>query len=154
MRTKRSPVISGTNPGGDLTLMTVVQRFPTEESAWNYFESLCWPNIPMFPYCGNREAGRVYKVVTNSDKKIRAGLYKCAECEQGFPVTVGNVMEDTHLPLKKWPIAFYMMCGSNTQASALQLEIGSYAPLNSYPSHPLCAQGCRPSQSAQGHRGR
>ncbi len=39
-------------------------------------------------------------------------------------------MEDTHLPLNKWLIAFYMMCASKTQVSALQLqrqlEIGSY----------------------------
>ena len=39
-------------------------------------------------------------------------------------------MEDTHIPLNKWLIGFYMMCASKTQVSALQLkrqlEIGSY----------------------------
>lgn len=73
---------------------------------------------------------RIYRVAPNPQKKIRAGLYKCAECREGFTVTVGTVMEDSHLPLNKWLIAFYMMCASKTQVSALQLqrqlEIGSY----------------------------
>jgi hypothetical protein len=57
-------------------------------------------------------------------------MYKCAECEELFTVTIGTVMEDTHIPLNKWLIAFYMMCASKTQISALQLqrqlELGSY----------------------------
>ncbi len=130
MAKQSNPLPSGKNPTGDLTLMTVMQRFSTEEAARDYFESLRWPNGPVCAHCGNAEAGRVYKVTANPGKKIRAGLYKCAECEQGFTVTVGTVMEDTHLPLNKWLIAFYMMCASRTQISALQLqrqlEIGSY----------------------------
>lgn len=38
--------------------------------------------------------------------------------------------EDSHIPLNKWLIGFYMMCARKTQVSALQLqrqlEIGSY----------------------------
>ena len=73
---------------------------------------------------------RIYRVTPNPEKKIRAGLYKCAECLNGFTVTVGTVCEDSHIPLNKWLIGFYMMCASKTQVSALQLqrqlEIGSY----------------------------
>ncbi|MGH6847788.1 MAG: IS1595 family transposase [Methylocella sp.] len=107
-----------------------MQRFSTEEAAREYFESLRWPNGPVCPHCGNADQERVYKVTPNHEKKIRAGLYKCAECLQGFTVTVGTVCEDSHIPLNKWLIGFYMMCASKTQVSALQLqrqlEIGSY----------------------------
>lgn len=130
MSSRRTSLPSGKNPQGDLTLMTVMQRFSIEEAARDYFEASRWPNGPVCPHCGNAEAGRVYKVTANPGKKIRVGLYKCAACEQTFTVTVGTVMEDTHLPLNKWLIAFYMMCASKTQVSALQLkrqlEIGSY----------------------------
>ncbi len=130
MSSGQTSIPSGKNPQGDLTLMTVMQRFSTEEAARDYFEALRWPHGPICPHCGNADAGRVYKVTANKGKKIRVGLYKCAECEQTFTVTVGTVMEDTHLPLNKWLIAFYMMCASKTQVSALQLqrqlEIGSY----------------------------
>jgi transposase-like protein len=125
-----SPKKSTKNPSDDLTLMQIMQRFATEESARSYFEKLRWPNGPVCPHCGNCDHERVYKVTANADKKIRAGLYKCAECKEAFTVTIGTVMEDSHIPLNKWLIAFYIICASKTQVSALQLqrqlEIGSY----------------------------
>jgi len=114
----------------ELTLLQIAKRYSTEESARKYFESLRWPSDPFCPHCGNADSERIYKVTANRTKKIRPGLYKCAECSETFTVTVGTVMEDTHIPLNKWLIGFYMMCASKTQVSALQLqrqlELGSY----------------------------
>jgi hypothetical protein len=119
-----------TNPGDELTLIEMTRRFSTEESAREYFERLLWPNGPVCRHCGNVDQSRIYKVTPNPAKKIRAGLYKCAACGEGFTVTIGTVMEDSHIPLNKWLLAFYMMCASKTQVAALQLqrqlEIGSY----------------------------
>ena len=110
--------------------MEIMKRFATEEAARDYFEKQRWPNGPVCAHCGNDDQARIYKVTANPAKKIRAGQYKCAECERSFTVTVGTVCEDSHIPLNKWLIAFYMMCASKTQVSALQLqrqlEIGSY----------------------------
>src|SRR5690606_18946663 len=79
-------------------------------------------------HCGNAE--RIYARTANKKAGTRAGLYKCGECQDTFTVTVGTVMEDSKIPLSKWLIAFYMMCASKTQISALQLqrqlELGSY----------------------------
>jgi transposase-like protein len=130
METEHNRIPSGKNPSGDLTLIQIAQRFSTEEAAREYFEKQRWPNGPICAHCGNADQARVYKVTPNAGKKIRAGLYKCADCLQGFTVTVGTVMEDSHIPINKWLIGFYMMCASKTQVSALQLqrqlEIGSY----------------------------
>lgn len=130
MANEHNPIPGGKNPKGDLTLIQIAQRFSTEEAARTYFEQLRWPDGPVCAHCGNADGMRIYKVTPNPEKKIRAGLYKCAECLQGFTVTVGTVMEDSHIPLNKWLIGFYMMCASKTQVSALQLqrqlEIGSY----------------------------
>lgn len=121
---------SGKNPKGDLTLIQICQRFSTEEAAREYFERHRWPDGPVCPHCGNAQQDAIYKLAANPKKGIRNGLYKCGECRQGFTVTVGTVMEDSHIPLNKWIIAFYIMCASKTQVSALQLqrqlEIGSY----------------------------
>lgn len=118
------------NTNGDLTLMSVMSRFSTEEAAIAYFESIRWPDGPVCPHCGNADKERIYKLTANAKAKIRTGLYKCAECRETFTVRVGMVMEDSHIPLNKWLIAFYMMCASKTQISALQLqrqlELGSY----------------------------
>ncbi len=130
MRTKRKSFPSGKNRNGDLTLIEIMKRFSTEEAAREYFEKLRWPDGPVCPHCSNAQQARIYKVTPNPEKKIRAGLYKCAECELSFSATIGTVCEDSHIPLNKWLIGFYMMCASKTQVSALQLqrqlEIGSY----------------------------
>jgi len=114
----------------DLTLMEITRRFSTEDAAREYFERLRWPHGPACPHCGTADEERIYRHAPDPEKKIRAGLYSCADCRKQFTVTVGTVMEDTHLPLSKWLIAWYIMASSKTQVSALQLqrqlEIGSY----------------------------
>lgn len=116
--------------GDDLTLMSIMKRFSTEETARVYFEEIRWPDGPVCPHCGNADQAKVYKLAANPAKKIRAGLHKCAVCESQFTCTVGTVMEDSHIPLHKWLIGFYIICASKTQVSALQLqrqlELGSY----------------------------
>lgn len=114
----------------DLTLLKVMALYSTAGDARRYFERMRWPNGPSCPHCGNGCQRRIYRVTPSPSKKIRPGLYKCAECRKWFTVTVGTVMEKTHIPLTKWLWAFYLMCASKTQISALQLqrqlEIGSY----------------------------
>lgn len=112
----------------DLTLLEIMRRFSTEEAARAYFERMRWPNGPVCPHCGSTEKN--YALTPNKKARIREGLYGCGTCGGRFSVTVGTVMESSHVPLHKWLIAFYMMCASKTQVSALQLqrqlELGSY----------------------------
>lgn len=112
----------------DLTLIEIMRRYSTDEAAREYFERVRWPNGPVCPHCGS--ADKNYALTPNKKARIREGLYKCGTCDDRFSVTVGTVMERSHIPLHKWLIAFYIMCASKTQVSALQLqrqlEIGSY----------------------------
>jgi transposase-like protein len=112
----------------DLTLLEIMRRYSTEEAARSYFEKMRWPNGPVCPHCGSTDKN--YALTPNKKARIREGLFKCGTCGDRFSVTVGTVMESSHIPLNKWLIAFYMMCASKTQVSALQLqrqlEIGSY----------------------------
>jgi transposase-like protein len=111
-----------------LTLIEIMRRYSTEEAARAYFEKMRWPDGPVCPHCGSAE--KSYSLTPNKKARIREGLYKCGTCDDRFSVTVGTVMESSHIPLHKWLIAFYIMCASKTQVSALQLqrqlEIGSY----------------------------
>jgi transposase-like protein len=45
-------------------------------------------------------------------RKIRAGLRYCSNCKSQFTVTIGTVFEDSKIPLRKWLIAWYMICSS------------------------------------------
>lgn len=112
----------------DLTLLEITRRFSTDDAAREYFERVRWPNGPVCPHCGHSE--NIYSRKSNRKTGTRKGLYKCGECKDTFTVTVGTVMDASKVPLHKWLIAFYMMCASKTQVSALQLqrqlELGSY----------------------------
>jgi transposase-like protein len=99
--------------------------FHNEDAARAHFETLHWPNGPVCPHCG---------VINEATKlegtKHRPGLYKCRACEEQFSVTIGSVMESSHLPLTKWAAAFHLMAASKKGVSAHQLMrmlgIGSY----------------------------
>ncbi len=76
--------------------------------------------------------GEAYKLEPTGKGKtqVRPGVYKCKACDKQFSVTVGTVLEDSHIPLHKWLLAFHLMCSSKKGISALQLqrelELGSY----------------------------
>jgi transposase-like protein/DNA-directed RNA polymerase subunit RPC12/RpoP len=114
----------------ELTLDQINQRFATDEDARAYWESIHWPDGPVCPHCKNSDAKRIYKVTPNTAKKIRAGLHHCAECNKQFTSTIGTIFEDSHIPLRKWLIAWYMLCSSKKGISSLQLQrnldLGSY----------------------------
>ena len=58
------------------------------------------------------------------------GQWDCLGCGYHFSVTAGTIMHDSHLPLRKWFAAIYLMCESRKGMSANQLKrtlgIGSY----------------------------
>ena len=97
----------------------------TEEEARQYLESIRWPDGPICPHCGCY--GNSYKL---NGKAHRPGLYKCGDCRQQFTVTVGTVMHRSKIGLRKWVLAFHLMCSSKKGISALQLQrnlgLGSY----------------------------
>lgn len=113
-----------------LTLDEISQRFSSDEKARQYFEAVRWENGRFCPHCGNAEEARIYSIKANPKAKIRAGLYSCAECRRQFTVTVGTIFEDSHIPLRKWLVAWYMLCASKKGISALQIKrmlgLGSY----------------------------
>ena len=101
--------------------------FQDADKAREYFETVRWPNGPYCPHCGNADEDEIVKLTS---KKHRAGLYQCRECREQFTVTVGSVMESSHIPLNKWALGFYLMASSKKGVSAHQLMrtlgIGSY----------------------------
>lgn len=114
----------------DLTLDQIMQRFSTDETARAYWESIHWPNGPVCPHCKNTEQKSIWKIEANKEKKIRAGLHQCGKCDAQFTSTIGTIFEDSHIPLRKWLIAFYLNSASKKGISSLQLQrildLGSY----------------------------
>jgi transposase-like protein len=88
----------------------------TEDEARTYLETIIWPNGPVCPHCGHTH------VVKIQGQTSRDGLYSCSKCRREFTVTVDTILHGSHLPIKTWLMAFYLMCSSKKGVSALQLQ--------------------------------
>jgi transposase-like protein len=90
-------------------------HFKDDTAARKLIESVRWPEGPVCPYCG---------VVNHAYPIKKAGWFRCAEkeCRKDFTVTIGTVMERSHIPLHKWVLAFYLMNASKKGISAHQLH--------------------------------
>jgi transposase-like protein len=89
-----------------------------DDAARAHLESLLWPHGPVCPRCGVL-GDRITKL---HGKSTRPGVYKCKDCRKPFSVTVGTVMERSHIPLSKWVMAAQIMSSSKKGFSALQLH--------------------------------
>jgi ISXO2-like transposase domain/Transposase zinc-ribbon domain len=122
MKTKPAPK--------DITLMQLVDRFATDEKARKHLESVLWKDGIICPHCQCKDQKKFSNIKPNPAAKTRAGLRWCSNCKGKFTVTIGTIFEDSHLPLRKWLMAWYLICSSKKGISSLQLqrqlEIGCY----------------------------
>jgi len=96
----------------EINLISLMDRFHSEEKCREMLERLRWPKGVRCLRCGFDKISRLasYKI------------FECANCEYQFSVITGTMFHDTHLPLRKWFIAMYMMVESKKGISANQLK--------------------------------
>jgi transposase-like protein len=95
--------------------------FHDEEAAFAKLEELLWPDGTVCPHCG--AVGHAYKVKANPERRVRYGLWRCAEkeCRKQFTVKIKTVFEHSRVPLHKWFQAVFLMASSKKGISANQL---------------------------------
>jgi transposase-like protein len=110
--------------------MQIIERFPTDEKARKHLEEIRWKNGIVCPHCSCNDQGKFSCIAANKETKVRAGLRYCSACGKQFTVTVGTIFEDSHIPLRKWIIAWHLLCASKKGIAALEikrlLDLGSY----------------------------
>lgn len=89
-----------------------------DDAARAHLEKLLWPHGPTCPRCGVT-GDRITKL---QGKSTRPGVYKCKDCRKPFSVTVGTVMERSHIPLCKWVLASQLIASSKKGFSANELH--------------------------------
>ena len=103
-----------------MNLLTLMDKYNSDETCREALEKIHWPHGPTCIRCG----------LVGVPELPVGGIYQCASCCYQFSVTAGTIMHDSHLPLPKWFLAIYFMCVSKKGVSALQLKrtlgIGSY----------------------------
>ena len=93
--------------------------YTDENKAREHLESLHWPNGPHCPHCGNADPARITKL---QGKSTRPGVYKCKECRKPFTVTVGTLMERSHIKINVWLAAMHLLTASKKGMSAHQMH--------------------------------
>ena len=91
--------------------------FHDEEAAYAWVEARVWPTGPICPHCGGID--RISKM---GGRSTRIGTYKCYQCRKPFTVKVGTVFEASHVPMRFWLQAMYLMSSSKKGVSSNQLH--------------------------------
>jgi transposase-like protein len=94
------------------------EYFHNEEAAYEFVESKLWPvGEQVCPHCA--VVCEHYKLKGNS---TRHGVYKCCACRKPFTVKVGTIFEASHIPLRLWLQAIFLIASSKKGISANQLH--------------------------------
>lgn len=99
-----------------------VFKLNDEDEAREMLERIRWPNGTVCPHCGI--VGESYRLNGKKDSKkpVRKGVWKCKGCRKQFTVMVGTIFSGSHIPLRKWLMAIYLLCSSKKGMSAHQLH--------------------------------
>jgi transposase-like protein len=92
-------------------------HFHNEEAAYAWVEARIWGKNPICPHCGGIE--RISKM---RGKSTRIGAYKCYQCRKPFTVKVGTIFESSHVPMRIWLQAIFLMASSKKGISSNQLH--------------------------------
>ncbi len=86
----------------DMNLMKLMEQYSNEDACRDTLEKLRWHDGIQCPRCGN-------KSIRNSYTRDQ---FDCASCGYQFSVTSGTIFHDSHLPLRKWFVAVFLMIES------------------------------------------
>ena len=96
-----------------LTLQAFLDLVPDEGHAEALFLSARWPDGPICRWCGS---------VGNSRRlQGRKMLFHCRDCGRATSARAGTPMEASHLPVRTWLTAMFLMACSSRGISARQL---------------------------------
>ena len=95
-----------------VNLISVIENYSDDDACRELLEKARWPNGIACPKCGNASVSRLAK----------RDQFECNACRYRFSVTSGTIFHDSHLPLRKWILAVYIMCESKKSISSRQLS--------------------------------
>ena len=105
-----------------ITLVELMDMFPTEEAATKWFEDVFWRN--------GRHCGKCGSVNTREVPNAKPMPYWCTDCSSYFSVRTGTPIARSNVPLRKWAIAIYLCLTSLKSVASMKLsrDIGVSQP--------------------------
>jgi transposase-like protein len=95
-----------------MNLVDLIDGYGDDSACREYLEQLRWPHGVECPRC---ECASVSRIVERNQ-------YDCNSCRYQFSVTAGTLFHDSHLPLRKWFLAIYIIGESKKGVSSKQLQ--------------------------------
>ena len=96
-----------------ITLIALMDIFPTEEVATQWFEAHVWPAGRCCGHCGSTRT---------QEASHRKMPYWCSDCRSYFSVRTGTALSHSRVPLRKWAIAIYLELTSLKSVSSMKLH--------------------------------
>ncbi len=121
MKTKKTYEAPGKSHREGITLVGLMELFPTEDAARQWFEEMFWNGERRCGHCGS----------LRTSKASHAYMpYWCSDCRSYFSVRTGTLLESSRVPLRKWAIAIYLEITSLKSVSSMKLhrDIGVSQP--------------------------
>ncbi len=97
-----------------MSLIEIMDRFPDENAAREWFEGVMWE--------GERCCGHCGAMSTREVPKAKPMPYWCPDCRSYFSVRTGTILEKSRVPLRKWAIAIYLELTSLKGISSMKLH--------------------------------
>ena len=96
----------------EISFFEFQERFMTEDACFQYLKKLRWPDGFNCPQCGHTEAYFMK----------RRKVFQCKNCRHQTSVTVNTIFHRTHVPLRKWFWAIFLVGTDKRGCSAKRLE--------------------------------
>ena len=97
-----------------VSVMELMDMFPTEAVATDWFESLVWPDVRGCGKCGSTKTREV--------PNAKPMPYWCTDCRSYFSVRTGTALSHSKVPLRKWAVAIYLEITSLKGVSSMKLH--------------------------------
>lgn len=91
--------------------------FHNEEAAYEFVEARIWPRGAVCPHCGGTERNKKM-----GGASTRVGVYKCYDCRKPFTVKLKTIFEASHIPMRIWLQAIFLIAASKKGISSNQLH--------------------------------
>lgn len=96
----------------EISFFEFQERFLTEDDCFQYLKKLRWPDEFTCPRCGHTEAYFMK----------RRKIFQCKNCRHQTSITVNTIFHRTHVPLRKWFWAIFLVGTDKRGCSAKRLE--------------------------------
>jgi transposase-like protein len=96
----------------NMDILKLMDKFHSEDACREILEDLRWPDGITCPRCQSKSISHIRKY----------DVYDCNSCRYQFSVKSGTIFHDSHLPLRKWFVAVFLMVESRKGVSANQLK--------------------------------